>query len=230
MNLKTVGVLGGLGPETTSHFYMDVVSLCKEKGFSERPPILIWSIPLPYNMEKEFIINGKGIELYLPFLIEGARKLEKAGADFLVIPCNSVHIFIEEIRGAVQIPVLSIVEETVSFLIEKNVNHVGLLATTVTIQHNLYASALEKKHIVMSVPDVEQQEKLNRLIQKLVQNGVSVTDQNTLLELIQVFADNGVKTVLLGCTDLQLLVSNHPTTFIYDTMRILVEATVREIC
>lgn len=229
MHLKTIGVLGGLGPETTAHFYLAVVSLCKQKGISDRPPLLIWNIPLPYAVEKEFITTGKGIELYLPFLIEGAKKLEHAGADFVVIPCNSVHILIDEIRKSVQIPVLSILEETADFLSKKKVNNAGILATTATVQNHLYDSALEAISIKSINPDTDSQQKLSNLIQKLVQDDRNTIDQNVLPMLIDDFKRHKVDAILLACTDLQLLVQNHPDIPIYDTMQILVEATVRDL-
>src|SRR3989344_5699129 len=121
--MKTVGIIGGLGPKTTSEFYLELVSSSRNLDKSNRPPILIYSVPLSYNTEERAIKNGiiDGGE-YLPILVEGANKLEKSGADFLVIPCNSVHIYIEEVRKSVKIPVLSIVEETSRFLKEENIS------------------------------------------------------------------------------------------------------------
>jgi len=97
--MKTVGIIGGLGPETTSEFYLELIFLCQKLNKVNRPPILIWNIPLPLKIEKELLIKDIGEKRYLPFLIEAAKILEKAGADFLVMPCNTMHIFIKEIRS-----------------------------------------------------------------------------------------------------------------------------------
>ena len=136
--MKTAGIIGGLGPETTSKFYIEVIFKCFEKDKLNRPPILIWNVPLPYDIEERFITKAEGEEEYIPFLINAAKRLEAGGADFIVIPCNSVHIFIDEVKKAVSIPVLSIVEETVNFLKEKQIKEVGILATSATLQNRLY--------------------------------------------------------------------------------------------
>ena len=120
--MKTVGIIGGLGPETTSEFYLDIIFSCYKKTKEARPGIIIASVPLPYQIEEDLITKNIGSERYIPFLVNEAKRLEKAGADFLVMPCNSLHVFIKEIRNAVDIPVLSIVEETVKFLKKNNLN------------------------------------------------------------------------------------------------------------
>src|SRR3989338_4094567 len=127
--MRTVGIIGGMGPETTARFYLEVIFKCYKKNKRQRPPILLWNTPLEYRIEEDLIKHAKGSERYVPYLIEAAKNLEKGGADFLVIPCNSVHIFIEKIRNEVKIPVLSIVEETEKFLRKKKSKQIGLLAT-----------------------------------------------------------------------------------------------------
>ena len=122
--MKTIGIIGGLGPETTSEFYLEIVFECYKKNKEQRPPILIWNVPLKYKIEEDLLEKAEGEERYIPYLIEAAKKLEKAGADFLVIPCNSVHAFIKEVRNSVKIPVLSILEETAKFLKNKNISKV----------------------------------------------------------------------------------------------------------
>src|SRR3989344_5069879 len=133
--MKTVGIIGGLGPETTAEFYLDIVFSCYKKTKKSRPGIIISSVPLPYQIEEELIIDNKGAERYIPFLVKEAIRLEKAGADFIVMPCNSLHVFINEIREAVKIPVLSIVEETVKFLKKNNFHKVGIISTSASIQN-----------------------------------------------------------------------------------------------
>ena|SRR3989344_697920 len=117
-NMKKVGIIGGLGPGTTSKFYLELVYLCQKFNKINRPGILIYSVPIPYDIEKSAIISGKNTKQCIPLLLTAAKKLEEAGADFLVMPCNSLHIFIEEIRNSVRIPVFSIISETVKFLYE----------------------------------------------------------------------------------------------------------------
>ena len=113
--MKTIGIIGGLGPETTAEFYLDIVFSCQNLSKQSRPGILISSVPLPYQIEEDLITKNIGAERYIPFLVQEAKRLENSRADFIVMPCNSLHLFIQNIRDSVKIPVLSIVEETVKF-------------------------------------------------------------------------------------------------------------------
>lgn len=227
--MKTVGVIGGLGPETTANFYLEVVFSTFDKNKIERPPMLIWNVPLPYKVEEDFITKAEGEEQYIPFLIDAAKRLEKGGANFIVIPCNSVHIFIEDVRRAVNIPVLSIVEETVQFLKEREIKDAGILATSATIRKQLYEGKLHENGIVTHNPSEEDQAQMGEIINHLVHSQHTDEDKKKLLQIIDTFATKGVKTILLACTDLQLLVPQHDNVKIYDTMAILAQAAVRDI-
>ncbi|MFA5776174.1 MAG: aspartate/glutamate racemase family protein [Patescibacteria group bacterium] len=114
--MRTVGIIGGLGSETTAEFYLDLIFSCQKKDKTSRPAIVIYSVPLPYAIEEDAIVRNTGLERFSTFLIKEAQRLEKTGADFIVMPCNSLHVFVEEIRKSVKVPVLNIVEETVKFL------------------------------------------------------------------------------------------------------------------
>lgn len=227
--MKTAGIIGGLGPETTSEFYLELIFSCFEKNKINRPPILLWNIPLPYQIEEDLIIKAQGEERYIPYLIDAAQRLEKGGADFLVMPCNSLHIFIEKIRSAVRIPVLSILEETAKFLKSQEVSAVGILATSTTIQNKLYENQLAQAGIEQVVPDDFQQAKIGKMINNLVLNRHDNKDREELLKIIDGFEEKNVKTVILACTDLQLLIPHHNRMKIFDTMKVFADATVNFI-
>lgn len=227
--MKTVGVIGGLGPETTSEFYLEIIFGCYEKNKENRPPILIWNVPLKYKIEEDLLMKAIGEERYVSYLIDAAKRLEKAGADFLVMPCNSLHIFIEEIRKSVKIPVLSIVEETAKFLKNKKISKVGMLTTSSALKRKLYETALKKEGIKQVVPDGFDQAKIGKMINNIVLSRHANKDRKELLKIIDKFEKKGVKNVILACTDLQLLLPHHPELEIYDTMKIFVDATVDKI-
>jgi len=223
--MKTVGIIGGLGPETTSEFYLEIIFGCYEKNKDNRPPILIWNIPLKYKIEEDLLKKAIGEGRYMPYLIDAAKVLEKGGADFLVMPCNSLHIFIEEIRKAVKIPVLSIVEETIKFLKYKKISKVGILETSSSLKRKLYETALEKEGIKQIVPDDFSQAKIGKIVSNIVLNRHANKDRQEILKIINKFEEKDVKDVILACTDLQLLIPNHKLK-IYDTMKIFTEATI----
>ena len=227
--MKTAGIICGLGPETTSQFYLEIIFSCFQLNKISRPPLLIWSIPLEYQIESDLITKAEGEERYIPYLVDAAKRLENGGADFIVIPCNSVHIFIENVRKAVKIPVLSIVEETAKFLKENSINNVGLLATKTTIEKQIYQKPLSDSNIQIILPDEEEQNRVGALINNLVLNRYDDKDRQELLKIIQKFSEKGLKNVVLACTDLQLLTPKHDGLTIFDSMEILAKATVREI-
>jgi len=227
--MKTVGIIGGLGPETTSKFYLETVFECFEKDKKNRPPMLIWNVPLPYDIEERFITKAENEEEYIPLLTDAAKRLEAGGADFIVIPCNSVHIFINEVRESVNIPVLSIIEETTKFLEEKNINEVGILATSATLRKRLYEDKLNAKKIAVHTPNEEDQNKMGEIINNLIHSRHNDQDKLELVKIIKTFADQNIKTILLACTDLQLITPEVEESKVYDTMKILVDSTVREI-
>ncbi len=227
--MKTVGIIGGLGPETTSEFYLDIVFSCQKKDRTARPPVLISSVPLPYQIEEDAIAKNVGIERCLPFLTQEARRLEKAGADFIVMPCNSLHVFIQEIRDAVKVPVLSIVEETVKFLKSENMHKVGIVSTSATIKNKLYENAFAESGIGYVTPNELQQAKLGKFILNLVTGQQKNQDREELIAIINDFEGKNLDCVILACTDLQLLIPHHPTIKIFDTMKIFADATVENI-
>lgn len=227
--MKTVGVIGGLGPETTAEFYLDVVFSSYKQDKTARPPIIISSVPLPYQVEEDLIVRNQGAERYIPFLTNETQRLEKAGADFIVMPCNSLHVFIDQIRASVKVPVLSIIEETVKFLKENDFKKVGIVSTSATIRNKLYENAFEANGITYETPNDFQQERMGKIIHNLVMGQQNNKDREELVNIINEFADKNVDCVALACTDLQMLIPKHPTLKIFDTMKILADATVREI-
>jgi aspartate racemase len=227
--MKTVGIIGGLGPETTSEFYLDLVFKCQREDKGNRPGVIMSSVPLPYVIEEDLITKNIGAERYIPFLVHEAKKLERAGADFIVMPCNSLHVFIDRIREAVGIPVLSIVEETVKFLKKKKFKKVGIVSTSATIENQLYENSFKENDIAFEAPNGLQQAKMGKYIYNLVIGQLNNRDREGLIKIINDFEKKDVDCVALACTDLQLLIPKHPTLKIFDTMKIFVDATVDEL-
>jgi aspartate racemase len=227
--MKTIGIIGGLGPETTSEFYSEISFACQEKNKTNRPPILIYSVPISYAIEEDAIARGKGEDRLIPLLTDAAKRLEKAGADFLTMPCNSLHEFITEIRESVKIPVLSIVEETTKFLKKQGIAKVGIISTSITLDKKLYENSFVANGIEQVRPDDFQQAKIGKIIHNLVSNRHSNKDREELISIIDDFETRGINHVILACTDLQLLIPNHSRMKIFDTMKIFADASVEEI-
>lgn len=226
--MKTIGIIGGLGPETSATFYLELIKKCFAKNKTQRPPILLWNIPIEYKVENRLILKGKGEEKYLPLLLDAARRLEKGGADFLVIPCNTVHIFIEEIRKAVKIPVLSIVEETVRIIKQRQIKKVGFLATELTIKKRVYDDIFEKNNIESILSTPSEQNEINNIIHAILGRSNSKKEKVQLGRIIRSLRKKGAEAIILACTDLQHLISKDSPQII-DTMSTLAQSSTHEI-
>ena len=227
--MKTVGIIGGLGPDTSAAFYRALTQAADRLSQPARPRILIWSVQLNYRVEREAIQHGTGQERIVPELQRAARGLVQAGADFLIMPCNSLHLYVDKIRQAVNVPVLSIIEETCNRLRQLQVTRVGLLGTRLTLQNNLYQNPLEQAGIECCVPPSARLEMLGAIIHRLVLGQRSVHDRDIVKALVQNLAENGAQQVLLACTDLQLLVSPAAGIPVLDTLAVLRQATLDTI-
>jgi aspartate racemase len=223
--IKTLGIIGGLGPETTARFYMEVVFACS-KISGRRPQILISNVAVPLSVEKMIITEAKKADDILPFLLNAAKQLENGGASFIVIPCNTVHIFIEEIRESVNIPVLSIIEETANFLSKQKIKKVGVFSTAATIQNKLFDEKLTKSGIEMKIPNSSNQLSMGAIINRLVNNKQTKEDKDKFIRIIE---DTKIKNVVLACTDLQILNPRIAGVKIFDTMDILAKSAIREL-
>lgn len=224
--MKKLGIIGGLGPETTANFYKEVILSCSNLGMKHRPSILIANVPISFELEKKFINHSQGKKEFLGLLVDAAISLEKSGADFIVIPCNTAHIFISEVRKAVNIPVLSIIDEATRFLQEKNVKSVGILATPSTVKNKLFDAKLKTCKIKAEFPKKEKQILLGKIINKILRSRHGFKEKKDLLGVIDEFSCD---FVLLACTDLHILLPAKSNTKILDTMQILRQAAVREL-
>jgi len=223
--MKTVWILGWLWPETTANFYLRLNSISKNE--KNRIPILIWNTSIDLEIEKEFLLNWNWIKKFLPFLKEGIKNLIKWGADFIVIPCNSVHWLIKELREYSTIPIISIIEETVKYIKKNNINNVWILSSWYTEKHKLYENILKKDSITIFKLNSEKQRRINELILKLVLNYYTDKDKNIIENYIQDLLKVWAEKILLWCTDLQILVNKSKN--IFDSMEILLVSTYEKI-
>jgi len=223
--MKKLGIIGGLGPQTTAKFYMQVVSLCAKKSCKQRPDILIVNVPITFELEEKFINRSEGKKEFRQLLIIAAKTLEKGGADFIVLPCNTAHVFIEDIRNSVDIPVLSIIDESVKVLEKNKMKRIGLLSTPATIKDRLFDGKLS-----LIKPSKLNQKKMGLIINSILNNQALDKNRHELLRIIEGVSEKS-DALLLACTDLQLLITEKEINGvqIFDTMQILADATVREI-
>jgi aspartate racemase len=227
--MKTAGILGGLGPETTARFYeLVVLKSYYQKSKDKRPPVLIWSVPMEIEIENDFIKSKEHSAEYVKYLTEGAKRLQDGGADFIVIPCNAVHVFIDRIRSSVDIPVLSIVEETIQ-VTKRDKKPLILVGIGATISSNMYQEAFDSNDIEYRTPEKPIQKRVNKLVASLINAIGGVESEKTLEKIIKETKPNADELILLAGTDLQLLIREFKSNQVIDTMEILADAVVEKI-
>lgn len=203
--MKTLGIIGGLGPQTTADLYARINQLFDVDSIGHRPHIIIDSIPITTYLENENIIYEREFEPVLPFLIASAKRLEKAGADYIVLACNSLHIFSSEISKAINVPFVSIIDVVASKINAKGYKRVGLLGTYKTNSSKMYDNALEASGAKLSKLNSAEQVKLSKTIIRLINGSYGDEDRKYFNKLIEQEINNGAEAVILACTDFHLL-------------------------
>ncbi len=206
---KCIGIIGGLGPKTAFQFAQDlndkVTSVTKIQ-----PNLLLENLPVSDNL-MERMIKGEKCQDIFDLMLNSIHKLTKASVDLIVIPCNTVHVFIEPLRKASPIPILSIIEETAKVCNQKKLKTVGILASNTTVKQKLYTDELTKFGIKTVIPLKKEQNKINGIIFRINRDNSTIEDQKTLLEITRNLREYGAEIVLLACTDLQQLISSKDT-------------------
>ncbi|MEW6048308.1 MAG: amino acid racemase [Bacillota bacterium] len=228
---KTIGILGGMGPEATVDLFARIVRLVPAQRDQDHPRIIIDSnsrIP-----DRTAAIKGEG-ESPRPALIETAANLERAGAELIAMPCNSAHFWYAEIAAAVHIPVLNMVRLTAEAARRKlagSAPHgpVLILATTGTISSGLYQRAFDEIGLRTVVPPADAQDKVMEAIY-LVKGGKAGQARPLALEVLAELSRTlKLSAVVLGCTELPLILSQGDTEIpLIDSTEVLARATVEQ--
>lgn len=222
---KTAGVIGGLGPMATVYFFNMVVNLTDSNSDQEHVDMLI-SNKATTPDRTDFII-GKSNLNPAPVLHKEALKLQDAGADFLVMTCNTAHYFYDEITKGIDIPFINIVEETVLHAKNRGFKKLCILATTGNIQSELYQSMCKKHGIDFLVPNEQQQEVVMDLIYGHIKKGIT-PNIATFNSLIYDFKKKQCDGAILGCTELSILKNdfNLCEDFFIDSLEVLARKTI----
>ena len=200
---EPVGVLGGLGPAATVLFMHRLVELTDAHRDQDHVDLLVWqhgSIP-----DRSAFLLGHG-ESPEPVLVADAVALERAGARFIAIPCNTAVVWVEQIRAAVSIEVLDTVAETVDAARRAvpGLQRLGVLATDGTLLAGTYAGAAAAAGIDLLTPSPEVQREVMAIVYDGVKAGVSVSRER-FDAVVDHLRDQGAEAVALGCTELSVL-------------------------
>lgn len=226
---QVIGVLGGMGAAATVDFYDKVTSHVHADRDQDHPQILIYShAKVPDRTE--FLV-GEG-EDPTPALVEGARLLKNAGADFLAVPCNTAHVFMDAVCQEVGIRLVSMIEAVADELATAfpHVTNVGLVATTGTLVTGLYRQTLEERGLTLLQPSEGiQVEKAMPAIKMLKGGDTGSKPRRLVEEVVACLVEAGAQVVIAACTEIPLVLSgdNSPVPII-DTTEVLARRVLRE--
>ena len=210
MNLKIIGLIGGMSWESTVTYYKIINETVKEKlGGLHSAKCILYSVD--FQEIEECQANGNW-EKSGEILGEAAYNLEKAGADFIVICTNTMHKVVNQIKEKISIPILHIAEMTAEKILEKGLENIALLGTKYTMEQDFYKSKLIEKGINVIIPDKNDIEIINEVIyDELCLGTINSDSKKKFLEIVDKLRNKGAEGIILGCTEIGLLIKNADT-------------------
>lgn len=201
------GILGGMGPEATLECFKSIINQTPAKTDQEHLPVIIDNNPQIPDRTEAILHDGVSP---VPLLQRSARRLESAGADFIIIPCNTAHYFIDKIEKVVDIPILNMIMATIEELQPDSV--AGLLATSGTIETGVYDEySREREDVEIITPTERDQNIVMEVIygEKGIKAGYKTTNnKNKLLKVAAGLKKRGAQAIIAGCTELRLVLSS----------------------
>lgn len=225
--MKTIGLLGGMSWESTLSYYRAINEGIKRTlGGLHSAKIVLYSVDFE-PIEK--LQNAGDWEGMATMLSKAARKIQAAGADFLLICTNTMHKVASEIAAAIQIPLLHIADATAEVIVNEGIKTVGLLGTAFTMEHEFYKDRLINNYgLQVLLPNYNDRQIVHRIIfQELCLGNIKPDSKAEYLRIIDALAARGAEAVILGCTEIGMLVNQKDTNVILlDTALIHAEKAV----
>ena len=229
--MKTLGIIGGLGPESTLDYYQRIIALYRERtGNGHYPEFVIVSVDLRKGLD---FMDANDLSGMADYLLEGIDKLARAGAEFAIISANTPHIVFDDVAPRSPIPLISIVEATCAAAKAQNLKRLGLFGTRYTMQADFYPKVFARERIELVVPDPQDQEYIHdKYMNELVPGKFLPETRTGLLAIVdRMKGTSEIEGVILAGTELPLILRapEHDGIPFLDTTKIHVEAAVTDM-
>jgi len=228
--MKTLGLIGGIGPESTIEYYRLLVAGYRDKANGEYPRVIINSIDLSRLIRW---INAGELDQIAEYCSFEIAKLESAGADFAALCSNTPHIVFDQIQERTSLPLISIVESAREKVQTLGLKTVGLFGTRFTMQGSFYPTVFARAGIKLVTPAPDEQQFIHdKYMNELLNNQFLPQTRDQLLAIVdQLKGREDVEAIILGGTELPLLLrdESHNGVSLLDTARIHVDALLREL-
>jgi aspartate racemase len=225
--MKTIGLLGGMSWESTLEYYRIINQAVKARlGGSHSARCMLYSVDFA---EVEALQHAGQWDALTEAMLAAVRRLEQGGADCLVICTNTMHRMADEIQAATSLPLLHIADATAAAIKNQGLNTVGLLGTRFTMEGNFYRGTLEHEHgLTVLIPDDISREAVHRVIyDELIHGIIRAESKRIYLDVIAKLVENGAQGIILGCTEIPLLVKQSDLAPpVFDTTAIHAQAAV----
>ena len=231
MKPKLIGIIGGIGPESTIDYYRLFVSIYRERrpegGY---PPLLINSIDLARALK---LVSSNDLAALAAYLLEEIHRLARAGATHGLLSSNTPHIVFDEIEAASPIPLISIVETACRAAAERKLKRVGLFGTRFTMQGGFYQKVFAREGIEVAIPESSDQKFIHDTYLNELVNGIvrPETRERYIAIARRMKAEQGIEALILGGTELPLLLRGAIDigVMLLDTAHLHVERAVAEV-
>ena len=225
--MKKIGMIGGMSWESTQHYYQimnqRVVQLL---GGHSSIEAILYSVNFERVME---FVHRDAWDEVTRIILEIAQTLEKCGAEFLIMTSNAIHKVIPQLENQLQIPILHIADPTGDAILKKGVKKIGLLGTRVTMEELFYQDRLKKKYGIHCItPHKIERDRLHEIIfEELTVGKIASSSKKQVLSMISEIKTAGAEGIILGCTELTLLISQKDTDVpLFDTTQLHATAAV----
>jgi len=229
--MKTLGIIGGLGPESTIDYYQKIIALYRERTRNgSYPEFIVASVNLRKGLD---FMDANDLAGMADYLLQGISKLARAGADFGLISANTPHIVFDDVASKSPIPLISIVEATCAAAKTRNLKRLALFGTAYTMQGTFYAKVFSREGIELLVPEPNDQDYIHdKYMNELVPGKFLAETRSGLLAIVdRMKAKSDIEGVILAGTELPLILRDpaHNRIPFLNTTKIHVEAAVTEM-
>jgi len=204
--MKVIGLIGGMSWQSSLEYYRIVNETVRQRlGNHHSAKCLMYSVDFA---EIEILQHQNRWDKATDFMIDAAKKLEKGGADFVVICTNTMHKMAGEVEKSIHIPLLHIADTTAVVINDKDIKRVGLLGTKFTMEQDFYKGRLlDKYSINVMVPDEEDRQAVHDIIyNELCLGKINNSSRQKYIQIINKLVSGGAKGIILGCTEIPLLI------------------------
>jgi aspartate racemase len=225
--MKTIGLIGGMSWESSLEYYRIINETVKNTlGRFHSAKSLMYSV----DFEEIEVLQHQGKwEDATQMMIDAARRVERGGADFVIICTNTMHLMAEEVEKSIQIPLLHIADVTARKIKENGHRIVGLLGTRFTMEQDFYRGRLKEKHgIDVLIPEEEERKAIHAILyDELCLGSIKTESRDKFKTIIAGLEARGAEGIVLGCTEIPLIVKQEDyEIFLYDTTTLHAEAAV----